>query len=221
MQELKFKICTNCKEEKEISFFGINKSKKDGLQFFCKECRKNESKQRKEYRKNYYMNNKEKILEVQREYYSLNKDKINKRCADYYNKNTEKTRKKINEYYQKHKKEIFQKQLKKINGDPCLKLKSRISIMVCKYIKKAGSKKDFPTWSKLPYTPQQLKEYLEKQFDDKMNWENYGKYWTLDHIIPQSKLLYDSMDHPNFLKCWKLENLRPMKAEDNIRKSNK
>lgn len=113
MQELKFKICTNCKEEKEISFFGINKSKKDGLQFFCKECRKNESKQRKEYRKNYYMNNKEKILEVQREYYSLNKDKINKRCADYYNKNTEKTRKKINEYYQKHKKEIFQKQLKK------------------------------------------------------------------------------------------------------------
>ena len=29
--------------------------------------------------------------------------------------------------------------------------------------------------------------YLEKQFDEKMNWENYGKYWEIDHIYPKSK----------------------------------
>jgi len=43
----------------------------------------------------------------------------------------------------------------------------------------------------------------------------------IDHIIPQSKLRYDSLDHPNFQKCWALENLRPICSIENIRKSNK
>jgi 5-methylcytosine-specific restriction endonuclease McrA len=60
-----------------------------------------------------------------------------------------------------------------------------------------------------------------------MTWDNYGRYekgkekWQIDHIIPQSKLLYDSMDHSNFRKCWALENLRPLEVVENIRKSNK
>ena len=38
-----------------------------------------------------------------------------------------------------------------------------------------------------------LKEWLEYQFDNKMNWDNYGLYngefnygWDIDHIIPLS-----------------------------------
>ena len=54
-----------------------------------------------------------------------------------------------------------------------------------------------------------------------MSWENYGIYWQIDHIYPQSLLPYDSMDHPNFLKCWSLDNLRPLEATENIRKGNK
>ena len=53
-----------------------------------------------------------------------------------------------------------------------------------------------------------------------MNWENYGE-WHIDHIYPQSKLPYDSMEHPNFLKCWALDNLQPLWAEENRKKSNK
>ena len=40
-------------------------------------------------------------------------------------------------------------------------------------------------------------------------------------IYPQSKLLYDSMEHPNFLKCWALENLQPLEAKENISKGNR
>ena len=29
--------------------------------------------------------------------------------------------------------------------------------------------------------------YLEKQFNSNMNWENYGTYWEVDHIVPLSK----------------------------------
>jgi len=53
-----------------------------------------------------------------------------------------------------------------------------------------------------------------------MNWDNHGK-WHLDHIYPQSLLPYDSMKHPNFQKCWALDNLHPLEATENISKGNK
>ena len=90
-----------------------------------------------------------------------------------------------------------------------------------------GSKNNSSIWVYLPYTPKQLREHIEKQFELWMNWDNYGKLnnekrtWNIDHIIPQSFLPYDSMDHPNFLKCWSLENLRPMDSKENTKKGNK
>ena len=60
-----------------------------------------------------------------------------------------------------------------------------------------------------------------------MTWENYGKFdlnkktWQIDHIIPQSLLLYDNLEHLNFIKCWALENLQPLETCANIKKSNK
>lgn len=84
-----------------------------------------------------------------------------------------------------------------------------------------GCKGTSSTWVALPYTPEQLKEHLQAQFDAHMTWDNYGSYWHIDHIFPQSRLPYDSMEHPNFIKCWALENLQPLEAIENIKKSNK
>ena len=82
------------------------------------------------------------------------------------------------------------------------------------------SKKDKKTFDILPYTKKELMAHLESQFDENMTWENYGQ-WHIDHVYPQSKLPYDSLEHPNFQKCWALENLRPLCAKENIRKSDK
>lgn len=79
----------------------------------------------------------------------------------------------------------------------------------------------------LPYTSEELKSHIESLWEPWMNWGNYGKYdseqltWQIDHIIPQSKLTYDSMDHSNFIKCWNLSNLQPLETIANIKKSNK
>ena len=70
----------------------------------------------------------------------------------------------------------------------------------------------------LPYTMKQLVKHLENQFQEGMTWKNYGIYdhcWSIDHIYPKSRLPYDSIDHPNFQKCWALNNLRPMWVKDN------
>ena len=41
-----------------------------------------------------------------------------------------------------------------------------------------------------------------------------------DHVYPQSKLPFDSLEHLNFQKCWALENLRPLSAAENFKKGN-
>ena len=32
-----------------------------------------------------------------------------------------------------------------------------------------------------------LRNHLEKQFEPWMSWDNYGKWWHVDHIIPVTK----------------------------------
>lgn len=101
------------------------------------------------------------------------------------------------------------------------RLRKRVSWHVRNYLKKQLIPKESATWQKLDYSPEELKEHLESLFDENMSWENYGTYWHIDHIIPQSKLLYKTLDDDNFKTCWSLENLRPLEAIENIKKSNK
>ena len=129
-------------------------------------------------------------------------------------------RKRNKKGYEENKKarmEYKKKQIARYRQDSQFRLRESVSQHVRSAIRGARS----ATFDALPYTPQQLCEHLEAQFDENMNWDNYGSYWNIDHIYPQSKLLYDSYEHPNFLKCWDLSNLRPLEAIENIRKGNK
>lgn len=38
------KVCSKCKRELPIEMFGKRKSESDGLQYYCKECKKNMQK---------------------------------------------------------------------------------------------------------------------------------------------------------------------------------
>lgn len=103
--------------------------------------------------------------------------------------------------------------------DPAYKLKLNVSALVYDaLVTKQGRTKGGSTFEHLPYTPAELKEHIEKQFDEHMNWNNYGSYWHLDHVIPQAALPYDSLEHPNFKKCWALNNLAPLEAKLNASK---
>ncbi len=70
------------------------------------------------------------------------------------------------------------------------------------------------------YTLRDLMKHLEEQFDDKLNWGNYGSYWHVDHIKPRSLFKYIFPTDPEFKKCWALENLQPLEKSANFRKSN-
>lgn len=76
-------------------------------------------------------------------------------------------------------------------------------------------------WEKLVgYTAEELMKHLENQFDIEMNWDNYGSYWTVDHIKPKSLLKYSSPKDLEFKDCWSLKNLQPLEKIANLRKSN-
>lgn len=58
-------------------------------------------------------------------------------------------------------------------------------------------------------TFKELKNHIEKQFDDIMTWNNYGSYWIINKIIPTSMYRYSDRVNNEFLKAWSLKNLRP------------
>lgn len=70
------------------------------------------------------------------------------------------------------------------------------------------------------YSIEDLQAELQSKFKDNMNWNNIGE-WHIDHILPESSFNYDSFEDEQFKKCWSLNNLQPLWAEDNIKKSNK
>ena len=186
------KQCTKCGETKTQEEFYKTSFHR------CKECVK-------EYSRNYKIANKAKLAEKR----SQSKDKK----AEYNKK-----------YYEENKERYAALNLtnfkKRYHSDPVFKIHTNISSIVRRSIKSQNGIKVGRTFEHLPYTPQQLKEHIERQFEDWMTWENYGQ-WHIDHVYPQSKLPYDSLEHPNFRKCWALENLRPLCAKENIRKSDK
>lgn len=192
----------------------------------------------KEYNKKYYQENKHKWKRYSKSNRDSNKEKIKEYQEKYRISNSEalkEYRKNNKEYmvlYREHNKDQINKTHNiyiktRSKNDLAFKLRCNFSSKIRKqiFLKNGNSILKF-----LPYTIQELKLHLEKQFESWMTWENHGVYnvkiwqdndqstwtWQIDHIIPQSDFTYTSMEDENFKKCWSLENLRPYSAKQNI-----
>ena len=78
-------------------------------------------------------------------------------------------------------------------------------------IKKAGHSEDI-----LDYSINQLKKRLRKTMPKGFIWADFleGKL-DIDHIKPIISFNYNSIDDPEFKKCWALSNLRLLTIHDN------
>jgi hypothetical protein len=193
---MKEKKCSVCEQTKPIECFYKKSGRKNQWQSYCKPCHLERSTKARDKNPN-------------------TKQRTAKNWKEWSQKeeNREKRRIYQREYYKKRCKE-----------DPFYRLKHRMGSWIMIYVKKNEGKKTGSVWEHLPYTPQELREHIEKQFDENMSWENHGNgkgCWNLDHIYPHSLLPYDSMEHPNFKKAWALDNLKPIPWEENLKKSNK
>lgn len=109
-------------------------------------------------------------------------------------------------------------QLKRVARSPASKLNVRLGSAIARSLRGAKLGKH---WEDLVgYTIHQLMEHLEKLFAEGMSFENYGT-WHVDHVRPISSFVFQTPDDPQFKAAWRLENLQPLWALDNIRKSAK
>lgn len=76
-------------------------------------------------------------------------------------------------------------------------------------------KTDGRIFSRLPYSPGDVKAHLEERFLPGMSWANYGD-WHVDHRKPCA--MFDHSDPRQLQECWALDNLQPLWATDNIKK---
>jgi len=159
--------------------------------------------------KKYRIKNKEKLYNKHKVWYDENKDKWNLYIKEYRENNKDKI-KKIKRDYERNRK----------SSDPIYKLISNFRTAIYQVLKESNVEKNKHYFDILQYTPEELMVHLELQFKDSMNWDNYG-FWHVDHKLPITHFNIQEMGDEEFMRCWSLENLQPMWAEENIRKSNK
>lgn len=101
---------------------------------------------------------------------------------------------------------------------PAIRLSEAISSGINKSLN--GNKNHIHWEFAVGYTRDDLINHLERQFKDGMSWDNYGE-WHVDHVVPQDRFHYSSIDDEQFKACWAMSNLQPLWALDNIRKGNR
>jgi len=227
---MKNKICTKCKQEKEISNFNKQKGGKDGLRSQCKQCIKD---YRKTYDAEYYLLHKQKLCE--------NKRKYNKQNADIISIKNKQRRIKYNEYYREKDKKTYLKHKYKIlsrkkeynknnknlinqrnNKKRKINTQFRLAENLRRRINHAirGKIKSDRSFNLIGCSVEELKKYLENKFTNGMSWKNYGLYgWHIDHIIPCSS--FDLNNPEEQKKCFHYSNLQPLWAKDNLSKGDK
>jgi hypothetical protein len=155
------KTCNTCKETKPFKEFykqTPTKRNKEGYQGKCKKCVNA-----------YYLENKEKTLKYVKEW-SLKTNHHKK----YYQKNKPKIKQQNKENYRRRYNEDIEFRMLEI-------LRKRIYTCLVKGIKNPSRHRK-SSIEELGCSPKEWCVYLEKQFNGKMNWDNYGTYWEVDHI---------------------------------------
>jgi len=214
------KVCSKCKVEKQVCEFGNSKLSKDGLLYSCKECnnkrsvdyRKNNSEKVLELTRNWTKKNPEWVYNRHKKWREENPEKVKEMRGNWLNKNPEK-RKEYRENYKSRKQEQRKDRRDK---DPVFNLTNRMRCRIWKYLNILKISKKNKTFDIVGCSPEFLKEHLETQFTDGMSWDNRSE-WHIDHIIPLSS----AKTEDELYKLCHYENLQPLWAEDNLKKSNK
>jgi hypothetical protein len=209
------KTCSRCQEKLPLTEFRANARYADGFVTWCKPCSA-------AYRKEHYKKNKNKVLAQNAEWYAANKGKHNAASAANYRADPERHQERVKaararrpDHYRMLNREKRRKTLaERID----YRLRSRISsqFRYCLATGKGGRTSE----SLLGYSIDELRVHLERQFLKGMSWENMGE-WHIDHIIPLASFTITAPDDPELRRAWALTNLRPLWAQDNMKKSAK
>jgi len=203
------KKCSTCQIEKNLEFFDKCKSNKDGLHYVCKDCRKQERIDNKEHisnkQKEYYINNKDELIKKNKQYRVEKKEEISLQRKQYRELNKEHIKIKNKEYLPIRKVKVQERR----KTDKDFQMKEVLRSKIHKLLK--GQKTSY--LKKLNCEFDTFKKWIEFQFEKDMNWENFGKVWEIDHIIPIYQ--FNAILEEDVNVCFNWTNLQPLYKKEN------
>ena len=168
-------------------------------------------------RKEYYQKNRSQILEQARVYGVRNRNRI-LMYQTKYRLLEDKDKKAVYHaaYKKAHRKEVNEYVLQKKKNDIQFKLQVGLRNRLLRALD--GNYKSGSAVADLGCTIDELKFYLERQFQDGMTWENWSRDgWHIDHKIPLA--FFDLTDREQLLKAVHYTNLQPLWAVENLKKN--
>lgn len=146
-------------------------------------------------------------------------ENLNRKKAYYANRENE--IKRIKKYKENNRDKVLENKRKRerYHNDYDFRMKECIRSRFTDAIKKNKNVKKKSTFEYIGCSIEMFKKWIEYNFDENMKWDNYGKYWQIDHIIPCAS--FDFSDEKNIYTCFNWANLAPLEISENIRKSNK
>lgn len=192
----------------------VERQRKNIDQSRARKLRYSQTEKAKQKQKEYRAKNRKKVIltEEQKIRYRVHKKKYRDNNREKLN---EKNRLRTPKLVTKEKrKEYKSREYAKIMADPLKKLnylmRNRLRDTVIK-----GRK--FRTKDYILFTSAELKAHLEKLWLPGMSWSNYSRTgWHIDHIRPCAS--FDMSNPEDIKQCWKLSNLQPLWAKDNLKK---
>ena len=193
------------------------KNNPDKVEASRKRWRERNPERRRTISLNYARNNKEKISQYQKIW--AERKKAARKKVGYKPKSSARPKKEYtdaNKRLERDKYNAWRKE--KLKSDINFKIAARLSSSLNKILKKENVSKNNKTLKLLGIKIKYFRKYLEHRFKPEMTWENHGKVWHLDHIIPVSAI--DLSKDENLKFAFHYRNFQPMFAKDNIKKSN-
>jgi hypothetical protein len=136
------------------------------------------------------------------------------RCKDCENE----VKRELNRIYDKARSsQVAARHLQRLHTDPIFKFKQRQRTQIIQYLKKSSIAKDRRTNEYLGCSSSQYYDWL-KHNSDIYTFENHGKTWHIDHVIPLSH--FDFEDREQQLIAFNWANTMPLSIEENLSKGN-
>ena len=66
---------------------------------------------------------------------------------------------------------------------------------------------------------QGFRNWIELQFTQGLNWENFGSEWQFDHVVPVA--FFDFNQDKDLYLCWNFINIRVAKLDEQTNRANK
>jgi hypothetical protein len=204
------KVCSKCKEEKEVCEFSKRKDTKDGHRNECKVCVKG-------YHKVWRTQNPNKYPEYNKQFIIDNPEARKKIIKKYKEKNKEKIKNYNRQWRQNNKGHINNYMKNKRKNDLHFHLISIVRCRLNEFLRIRKITKRNNTINIVGCSPEYLKVHIESLFTEGMSWELLGQHIHIDHKIPLSS----AKNKEEIYKLCHYTNLQPLWAFDNLSKSNK